>query len=308
MTFVQLRQFGLIRFTGSDARAFLQGQLSCDVNGLQSGRATYGTYNSPQGRVLATFLLWQDGSGYYMQLPKLLAAPMHKRLSMYILRSKVQALNASDDRVLFGLSVGELGAELEAQLGPVPAADLSLEESADHQLLRLSADRFLVSVAAAAVDAFLKERLQTGVEASMDVWNWYDLRDGVPWVLPPTQDQFVAQMLNMDLIGGVSFTKGCYPGQEIVARMHYLGRLKQRMYLAHVEAVAPAPAPGDRLFSPDLGDQACGTVLNSAPAPQHGFDLLAVVQIASVNSRQVQFRSQAGPHLEFRQLPYTATG
>jgi folate-binding Fe-S cluster repair protein YgfZ len=110
-------------------------------------------------------------------------------------------------------------------------------------------------------------------------------------------------MANLDLIGGVSFDKGCYPGQEIVARMHYLGKLKQRMYLANI-AGGEAPQAGDKLYSPALGAQAAGMIVNAAPSPAGGHDVLAVMQIASASGNDVHYKSPAGPKLQFRELPY----
>ena len=124
----------------------------------------------------------------------------------------------------------------------------------------------------------------------------------MPWITAATQDQFVPQMANLELIGGVSFRKGCYPGQEIVARTQYLGKPKRRLFLAHVDAEA-SPAPGDTLVA-DGDEQSAGTVVNAAPAPNGGFDLLAVVQTASADSATVRLGSVRGPALRFRPLPY----
>ncbi|MBI2289829.1 MAG: folate-binding protein YgfZ, partial [Betaproteobacteria bacterium] len=135
------------------------------------------------------------------------------------------------------------------------------------------------------------------------VWDWLDIRAGIPFITPATQDQFVPQMANLDAIGGVSFNKGCYPGQEIVARMHYLGRLKQRMYLASV-AADEAPQPGDKLYSADTGEQSCGMIVNAAAAPDGGFDMLAVMQIESAQRGEVHWKSPDGPRLKFSDLPY----
>jgi len=120
-------------------------------------------------------------------------------------------------------------------------------------------------------------------------------------VLPQTQDHFVPQMANMEILGGVSFNKGCYPGQEIVARSQYLGKVKRRLFLAHVEAEAFA---GDELFSADLPDQAAGQVANAAPAPGGGCDVLAVVHTSSVDAGDVRLKSRDGAKLAFQPLPY----
>jgi folate-binding protein YgfZ len=135
-------------------------------------------------------------------------------------------------------------------------------------------------------------------------WDWLTIRAGVPVVLPATQETFVLQMINLDLIGGVSFKKGCYPGQEIVARMHYLGKLKRRMYLAHIESELP-PQAGDELFSAEMEGQASGTIVNASAAPTGGYDVLAVVQIASRDTQSIHLTSLTGPVLAFQSLPYS---
>jgi folate-binding Fe-S cluster repair protein YgfZ len=113
-------------------------------------------------------------------------------------------------------------------------------------------------------------------------------------------------MVNLDLIGGVSLSKGCYPGQEIVARMHYRGTLKQRMYLANIPG-SDAPRPAEKLYSPDFGEQACGTIVNAARSPEGGHDVLAVIQIASAEKGDLHWKMPQGPALTLKPLPYATT-
>ena len=135
-----------------------------------------------------------------------------------------------------------------------------------------------------------------------ETWDLLDIRAGIPIITPATQEAFVPQMVNLDLIGGVSFDKGCYPGQEIVARMHYRGTLKQRMHLAHVDGVEQ-PQPGEKIYSAAFGEQACGTIVSATRSPDGGFDALAVIQTAS-RVDGVHWKSQDGPALRFLPLPY----
>jgi len=133
------------------------------------------------------------------------------------------------------------------------------------------------------------------------VWDWLRLNAGVPMLVAATQELFVPQMVNLEAIGGVNFQKGCYPGQEIVARSQYLGKMKRRMFLAHLDESA---APGDSLYSADLPGQATGTVVNAAPAPGGGFDLLAVAQIESANTQTLHLKAESGAPLTLKPLPY----
>jgi folate-binding protein YgfZ len=136
------------------------------------------------------------------------------------------------------------------------------------------------------------------------VWDWLRLNAGIPMIVAATQELFVPQMVNLEAIGGVSFQKGCYPGQEIVARSQYLGKMKRRMFLAHVDTLA---APGDSLYSADVPGQATGTVVNAAPAPDGGFDILAVAQIESARTQTLHLKADDGAALALKPLPYNVS-
>jgi len=299
----RLSHFGLIRFSGDDAQAFLHGQLSCDVNALQPWQALYGSYNTAKGRMLASFLLWRDDTGYVMQLPRVLCEAIRKRLSMYVLRSKVKAFDVSENYVLLGIA----GTTAEMLLRPlfdnIPSTTLAMSTTAGAHLLRLDATRFEIMADPQSGDEIRSTLIACGVPISEAAWDWTNIQAGIPFITPATQDQFVPQMANLDLINGVSFTKGCYPGQEIVARMHYLGKLKQRMYLADITG-PDVPQPGDKLYSADTGEQATGMIVNAAPSPAGGYAALAVMHIASFNGGEVRLKSSDGPLLKFVALPY----
>lgn len=299
---VELTQFGALRFSGADAQSFLQGQLSCDVSGMLPDGATYGSYNTPKGRMLATFLLWRDPAGFVMQLPRVLCEPIRKRLSMYVLRSKVAVADLGAAYALYGIAGESALRDLGSPFPPAPAAPLRSSAADDVELVRLDSARCLALLkrANSAAREALSSRLPALTEAE---WNLADIRAGIPHVTPATQEEFVPQMGNLDLIGGVSFNKGCYPGQEIVARMHYLGRLKQRMYLARVNATETVQ-PGDKLFSPATGEQAAGMIVNAAHDETGGQLALAVMQSDSRAGGEVHLKAPDGPRLSFLDLPY----
>jgi hypothetical protein len=298
-----LTHYGLIRFSGEDSRQYLQSQLSCDVESIGTGTAQYGSYCTPQGRMLASFLLWQDEAGYWMPLSRALLEPVRKRLATYILRSKVKANDVSDDYVLMGLAGADATATLEPLFRNIPSTVLAMTAAPGASLLRLDASRFQIIASPGRAPELWHAISKIATPVGHVIWDWLDIRGGIAIITPATQEQFVPQMANLDLIGGVSFSKGCYPGQEIVARMHYLGRLKQRMYLANISSNA-APQPGDKLYSADMGGQASGMMVNAAPSPHGGFDVLAVIQIESAKRGDVRWKSLSGPRLDFIQLPY----
>jgi len=203
--------------------------------------------------------------------------------------------------------MGVLGAGAEAALAAAGLAatstPMTMAETGGALTLRLDANRFEVIAPAdqaPPLEFLLKKEATTADTAA---WDLATIHAGVPVITPATQEEFVPQMANLDRIGGVSFTKGCYPGQEIVARMHYLGKLKQRMVLAHVDS-ADLPVAGDKLYSAELAEQAAGTVVNAAPAPGGGFDLLAVVQTSTLSTSGLHLGSLTGPALKLLPLPY----
>jgi hypothetical protein len=302
ITLHKLDQSGLIAFSGEDAQSFLQGQLSCDVGALAPDNSTYGSYCTPKGRILATFLLWRAGQIFFMQLPASLRESIQKRISMFILRAKVKSTDASDALARLGIAGHEAAETIKNVFGDVPAAphDVTLQEAT---LIRLSADRFEIVVPAEKAPPIRDALKQRAEEAEPGSWEWLDIRAGIPWITPATQEAFVPQMVNLDLIGGVSFAKGCYPGQEIVARMHYRGQVKQRTHLVHI-ATQAAPEAGDKLYGADMGGQSSGTIVNAAPAPDGGYDALAAIQTSSVEAGEVRWKAPDGPALEFLPLPY----
>jgi len=298
-----LDQLGLIAFAGEDAQAFLHAQLTSDVSGLAANSSQYSGYCTPKGRLLASFLLWRTEQGFYVQLPSPLREPIQKQVSKYILRSKLKARDASGEFVCLGVAGESAEASLKQLFGDVPHAPHDVARHDDVTIVRLPVDRFEIVVPRDKAPAVRESLAKDARAVSQEYWDWLDIRAGIPVITPATQEEFVPQMVNFDAIGAVSFDKGCYPGQEIVARMHYLGRLKQRMYLAHIESEA-APQPGDKLYSADLGEQSSGMIVNAAPAPESGYDALAVIQMSSVATGGVHWKALDGPALEFLPLPY----
>jgi len=306
LVYHELPHPGLIRFSGEEAQPFLHNQLTCDVAALAPGSSTYGAHCTAQGRALASFLLWRSEQGFFMQLPSSLREPVQKQLSKFILRSKVKVEDVSSDRALIGIAGKDAAALVQQVLGTVPKSPHDVVHADGMTVLCLPVDRYQIVVSREHAPR-LAEALGAAGKAGPEHWEWLVIRAGIPVILPETQEQFVPQMVNLDLIGGVSFQKGCYPGQEIVARMHYRGTLKQRMYLANI-AVHQHPQPGDKLFSPGFGGQASGTIVNAARSPESGQDVLAVVQIASAGRGDIHWKTPDGPALKLLPLPYEVPG
>ena len=299
-----LSHLALIRARGTDALTFLQGQLSNDIKQV-SGRTQLHAYCNAQGRMLALLRAFARGGETYLQLPAALREQTLKRLKMFVLRAQV-SLEPADDLAAVGVSGPQVPAMLARAGLTWPLAQDAAITVAETTVVRLPGPHPRAQLLAAPDvlakfwDALPAEFSPVGVAA----WAALDVAAGVPQVYPETLEAFVPQMLNLDRLGGISFTKGCYPGQEIVARMHYLGRLKQRMYRAHVAATAPVK-PGDPLYAPDFGAQAAGTVVEAHAAPAGGYDLLAAIQISSVQAGDVRHGLPDGPALTWLPLPYS---
>ncbi|HEX8740183.1 MAG TPA: folate-binding protein [Casimicrobiaceae bacterium] len=298
--------FGFLDVAGDDAAAFLHGQLSSDVRALVPGEAQYSSYNTAKGRVLANLVVARIAGGettgrYCVVLMRDLAASIRERLARYVLRSKITIADRSGEWATFGLA-GDGATAALAAAGIVVAPSV-LVRSGDAFALGLPDGRALVfgpPAAVAAVREAIAARTRPGDRAA---WLAADVDAGVAWVVPATSELFVAQMLNWDVLGGISFRKGCYPGQEIVARMHYLGRLKERLLAFETDAMGIAA--GAKLSSPSFGDQSCGTVAAAAPGPAGGSRLLAVTQLAAAAAGDLSLVDHPGARLVELPLPYT---
>jgi folate-binding protein YgfZ len=276
---VQLDELVHTTVRGADADAFLQGQLSNDLRLLTDSRAQLGSYNSAKGRMLAVIQLRRRGDDIVLELHRDIAAATCKRLRMFVLRAKV--VIADDDGVgAFGLVGADAAAQL-AELGlPAPQAPLELahDESRGLSVLRRlgATPRYSVHAPLAAMATLLDA---VGPLQCFDHWRRADIDAGVPTVYAATADHFIPQTANLDLLGGISFDKGCYTGQEIVARLHYLGEVKRRLF--GLRAPGPAPAPGDEIRSVD--GAAAGEVVD-AVSDGDGCRISAIVQLAHANA------------------------
>lgn len=283
----RLDSLAVVQFSGADAAPFLHGQLSCHVTELSPGAATWGSYSTPKGRMLATFVLARSADDYLMVVSRSIAAAVAKRLRMYVLRSKVVVTERLSDWAVAGFA-------LEPAVRPA---------FPDGAWIPISAGRVLAVGPMTAVDGLLSAAEAVVPRVPEDVWQWLDVRDGLPWITARTQDHLVPQMANLDLIGGIHFQKGCYPGQEIVARTQYLGKVKRRMYRAQVPTEA-RPEEGTAVFGRDLGDQASGEVVNVAPSPEGGFEVLAVMHSSTAETSEARLGTTNGPRLSLLGLPY----
>ncbi len=300
-----LSHLGLLQVEGDEAVSFLQGQVTNDVKLLDGSNSHYTGYCSPKGRLLALFLAFAHQGHLHLQLDGQLLAPILKRLKMYVMRSKVLITDVSNDIARFGVAGPDSAALLQTLFSAVPQQPYGLVSLDNGTLLRLPGDRprYQVFTSAARAEALWAELNKAFSAVGKPAWDYLEIQAGIPDIVPATQEAFVPQMVNLDLLGGINFKKGCYTGQEIVARTHYLGKVKRRTQLAHVLADSQ-PQAGDAITAGASPD-AVGQVVRSAPSPGGGYALLAEIRLESVQAGALQWQQVP---LELGQLPYAPEG
>ena len=297
---VRLADWGLIRAQGADAASFLQGQLTQDVASLAEGRARLAGYCSAKGRLMASFVVWRaDRETFYLACSADLLAPTLKRLSMFVMRAKCKLSDVSADIALYGL----VGAQAVSALGAGGVAGpWTVAASGDQQLIRLSDAEGLPRclLAAPAVSA-LPAAVLALPPLAPDDWAWLEVRSGVVRIVAATTEHFVPQMVNFELVGGVNFQKGCYPGQEVVARSQYRGTLKRRAMVFEADANL---APGQEVFHSADPAQPAGMVALAARRSGGETAALVEVKLAALGHGSLHAGSADGPVLRLLPLPY----
>ena len=286
-----LTHLGVLAVSGTDAESFLHNQLTNDVLELRPGSMHLGGYCSPKGRLLATLLIWKTDDGVMLVMPRELLPGIQKRLQMFVLRSKVTIADVSEQTVLIGAAAPGL-------------QEISFSEKDGVNAVWPSAaglQRALWMGPVEPATHLWKTLSKTLTPSSASHWRWLDIIAGLPMVVEATREQFVPQMVNFDLVGGVNFRKGCYPGQEIVARSQYLGKLKRRMLLASTQAAIAAA--GMEIFSEADPDQPCGLVVNAERNPEGTWDLLVEIKLEAAQT-PVHLDAANGQLLRFLELPY----
>ncbi|APA84836.1 folate-binding protein YgfZ [Paraburkholderia sprentiae WSM5005] len=305
--YMPLPQFGVIDTTGDDAASFLHAQLTNDIQHLDAANARLAGYCSAKGRLLASFLSWRSGDTIRLLVSKDVQAAVQKRLSMFVLRAKAKLADVSGELAVIGLA-GDVRSALSGVFDALPDGVHVQVDGAAGTLIRvpdaLERLRYLWIGPKAQVEAVLPSLDGKLARVSPAVWDWLDIRAGEPRITQPVVDQFVPQMVNFDVLGAVNFRKGCYPGQEVVARSQYRGTIKRRTSLANVAGELDTVRPGAELFHSDDPGQPCGMIVNAASAHGDGVDLLVEIKLTALGSGSVHVGAADGPALRFLTLPY----
>jgi hypothetical protein len=305
--FCDLSHFGIIAAYGEDATEFLQAQFTNDIQQVDETHSQLSALCSPKGRMLCNFRLFRRERTYYLVLPYELLEAVLGRLRMYVLRSKVTLEDASDALMGIGASGNKMIDLLGDIAGNLPGnIDESIEYK-DYTIVRVAGTipRFEIYGLLEAMKKLWQALDVHATPVGASVWELLNIQAGIPVITARTIDTFVPQMANMQLINGVSFTKGCYPGQEIVARMHYLGKLKRRMYRIGFET-REKPEPGTPLVTDTSTEsQDIGSILSTQANPDGTFEALAVIQVNDAENSQLKLGDAKGPEVTVLDLPYS---
>ncbi len=301
-----LSHIGLIKVTGADAATFLHNQFTNDLKALAPDQSQLSGYCSPKGRLLALFRIVAHTDGYTLMLPREIIEPTLKRLRMFVMMSKVTLEDISDEVAHIGLSGAQIEQLLAQQTGDAaPALDCATT-SGGFTTIQVAgpAPRFQIFGNAAALAELWQSVARQATAVTPAIWERLDIEAAIPVIHQETVEAFVPQMVNLQAVGGLSFTKGCYPGQEVVARMQYLGKLKRRMYIASA-GTEHCPAPGEPIVTLDeKGERKAGEVVAAQPAADGGVILTAVIEIAAAESAPLHLHSATGARLQLQALPY----
>lgn len=300
-----LPDLAVVAVGGADAKPFLNGQLTVDVAAVDARRWQLGAYCSAKGRVLALFEMWQAEEGYGLLLPTEQAEPLRARLSRYVLRSKVRLQEVGARWSVFGMTGPgiEQAVQQAGLMCPEQPWTCRLLDGAA-RLIRVPpsprSGARLMLMAPASDGAVWLQKLSAVSTVGAGVWWWSKIDAGLPDVFGVTQERFVPQMLNLDVLGAVHFSKGCYPGQEVVARSQYLGKLRRRMFCGNAQSASA----GDDVFGDDEGAGAVGTVVMAAASPAGGCDLLIECPSELAQSARLRIGGARSAGLSLSDPPY----
>ncbi|MGJ7578895.1 YgfZ/GcvT domain-containing protein [Variovorax sp. RHLX14] len=290
-----LSNLGVIRAEGPDAANFLHGQLTQDFALLKADEARLAALCTAKGRMIASFIgIRPTPELVLLVISKDILAQTLKRLSMFVMRAKLKLTDATGDFALYGLA----GSAIAANGGDSEAAPGTRKAVNDISIIALyPAD----GVSRALSIAPLASPAPVGDAIDPATWAWSEIRSGIATLTLPVVEAFVPQMLNYESVGGVNFKKGCYPGQEVVARSQFRGTLKRRAYVVSADAQVEA---GQEVFAASDSEQPVGTVVQAAPAPDGGWAALVSMQTSALEAGPLHAISATGPALQVQPLPY----
>ena len=298
-----ISSLGTLKVSGSDATTFLQGQATCNINDITESKGSFGAFCTPKGRAISTFFIIKQHESYLLVLPLELLEKITKKLQLYILRSDVQLNSDQKERCLFGMTCsdpGESGLNL-----PGPNYTASINDNIVSIRFPAAQPRFLtIGPTQSAIDLWTDLTENKGYHpANSSDWYYLDLISGIPWLNSETSGEFIPQMINLDQLDGISFNKGCYTGQEIVARTHYLGKSKRKMYLADSNPLGPVDSGLNIIDHDNDQQQSVGKVL-LACRQNDQVKMLIVMKIANADSKNLLIENRNQDEIFLSELSY----
>jgi tRNA-modifying protein YgfZ len=301
-----LSQFSQIVVAGGDAAEFMQGQFTNDVKLVDENHSQLSAFCNNKGRMIANFRLFKYQQNYFFSVKSDLVESSINHLQNYILRAQVAIQDVSEQLIHLGVS-GENAAQLLSPFIENINQEIDgVSHNEDYIFIRVAGreTRYEIFCSPENAKSLWTKVSEQAQPISSTSWDFLNIQAGLPFIDASSSEEFVPQMANMELINGVSFTKGCFTGQEIVARMHYLGKLKKRCYKVHI-ATESQPRNGDKLFAENaLAGQNTGAIIQAAKNPVAGYDALAVIQIADTGSK-LFLNDADGPAVTVKALPYS---
>ena len=281
-TITAIAHLAILKVTGNDADQFLQGQLTCNINDITQSNSFFAAFCNAKGRTISTLLALKDADSFLLILPKVLADKVIRKLQMYILRSNVQLSNVTDELCLMGITTNN--ADLFTHL---PETSFAVTNNSEIIIKLPSNENRFLHIGPVAIAKSLWTKLIEKNNFSMsdsNTWEYQDISAGIPWLTEDSSEEYIPQMLNIDKLGGISFNKGCYTGQEIVARTHYLGKAKRELFLAECNSIALQG--NEPLMITNENEQAIGKVLSIQPGTQN-YKMLIVIAVTEAKSENL---------------------
>jgi tRNA-modifying protein YgfZ len=304
----KLEHLGIIRVTGADAASFLQGQLTNDVALLGMNESRLAAFCSAKGRMQASFTIYkrpaldtaQTTPDLYMVCSRDILAPTLKRLSMFVMRAKAKLTDVTDQFGIYGFT--------GIAINSIAAQSINTPATAIFNKYTVIALRPALGQTRALCISTVADTAPAGETLSAELWNWGEVHAGIATITAPIVEAFVPQMLNYESVGGVNFKKGCYPGQEVVARSQFRGTLKRRAYLVQIDGDDSQPSVSQEIFHESDSAQPCGTVVQVAKNPENGlptgFSAIVSMQTSASVGGKLTLGSANGASITLLTLPY----
>ncbi|MFK5914010.1 MAG: folate-binding protein YgfZ [Woeseiaceae bacterium] len=301
-----LSHYGLIEVSGDDAVEFLQGQLTNDIKNVTDNQGQLSAYCNPKGRILSNFRIFKIKKSFYLHMRRDILAATLKRLRMFVMRSKVELSDVSDVIIGMGIAGDNASTQLANHFSILPQNSDDFVTENGITLVKLSGPllRYQAFAGFSETQSLWQSLSKDAVLVGENTWNLLTIRTAIPEVVTETVEAFVPQMVNLQAINSLSFTKGCYPGQEVVARMHYLGKLKRRLFRGSVK-MNTLPTSGEGIFTNKENEQKIGQIVSASHSSAETVEFLAVLQIEKAENEPLHIGSSTAAVVTLLDLPYT---